>query len=104
MKKILLALLTLALTSGVMAQTRNQTVTFYVNYHCGACVQTINKNLPHERGVVNYKTDPRAKTIEITYNSRRTNPDNLRKALEKMRFVVKDSFEEIANVPGRSCS
>jgi len=104
MKKILLAIFALALTTTAMAQNRNQTVTFYLNYHCGSCIQVINRNIPHERGVTNFKTDPRAKTIEITYNSRRTNPANLRKALEKLGFVVKDTFEEIANVPGRSCS
>jgi copper chaperone CopZ len=104
MKKILIAILALTLTGSVMAQNRNETVTFYLNYHCGSCVSLVNKNMPHERGVTNFKVDRPAKTLEITYNPRRTNPENLRKALEKMGFVVRNSFDEIKDVPGRSCS
>ena len=97
MKKILLAIFALALTTTAMAQNRNQTVTFYLNYHCGSCIQVINRNIPHERGVTNFKTDPRAKTIEITYNSRRTNPANLRKALEKLNLDVYVGCENVLN-------
>ena len=104
MKKLIIAILALTLTGSLMAQNRNQTVTFYVNYHCGSCVALINKNMPHERGVRDYKVDRPAKTLVVTYNPRQTDPDKLRKALEKWGFVVKDSLEEINKHAGRSCS
>ena len=104
MKKFLIAILALTLTGSAMAQSRTETVTFYLNYHCGSCVALINKNMPHERGVRNLNADRPAKTLVITYNPRQTNPDKLRAALEKLGFIVKDSFEEISGVPGRSCS
>ena len=103
MKKILLAILALALSSGVMAQ-RNQDVTFFLNLHCGSCMRLLDKEMPNVRGVRNFKADLRGKRIEISYNSRQTNPEKLRKALEKMGFTVRNTFEEIKDIPGRSCS
>ena len=103
MKKILLALFALALTTGVMAQNRNQTVTFYLNFHCGSDIRLIERNMPHERGVTNFKADLRGKRLDVTYNSRRTNPDRLRKAIEKLGFVVKDTYEEISKVEPKKC-
>jgi len=104
MKKLLLAILALTLTGSVMAQNRNQaTVTFFVNFHCGSDIRLIERNLPHEKGVTNFKTDIRGRSIEITYNTRRTNPEKLRKALEKMDFIVKNTFEEITRVAPRRC-
>ena len=103
MKKILLAIFALALTTAAMAQNRTEKVTFFVNYHCGSDIQLVDRNLRHERGVTNFKTDLRGKSLEITYNPRRTNPANLRKAIEKLGFVVKDSFEEISKVEPKKC-
>ena len=95
MKKILFALFTLALTSGVMAQSKNEKVTFYVNYHCEMCIKKVNKNIPFEKGVKDIKTDLKGKSIVITYNPKQTDTSKLRKALEKLDFVVKDSYDEI---------
>ena len=104
MKKILLAIFALALTGSAMAQNRNQDVTFFVNFNCNMCIRLLEKEMPSVRGVRNYRADLRGRRIVITYNSRQTNPDNLRKALEKLDFVVKDKHEDIVNVPGRKCS
>ncbi|MDR1950999.1 MAG: heavy-metal-associated domain-containing protein [Bacteroidales bacterium] len=101
MKKLLLAILALTLTSGAMAQNKTEKITLYVNYHCGSCVQKVDKNIKHEKGVKNFKTNLNGKSIEITYNPKQTNPDKLRKAIEKMDFVVKDSYSEILKHPGK---
>lgn len=100
MKKIIIALFTLVFAGSVMASNDGK-VTFFVNYHCGTCIKKIEKEMPHVRGVKNFKTDLRGKKIEITYNSRRTTPEKLQEALEKMGFVVKDSYEEILKFPGK---
>jgi copper chaperone CopZ len=101
MKKILIAILALAFTSTAMAQNKNEKVTFYVNYHCGTCVQKIDKNLKHEKGVKSFKQNLKGLNIEITYNPKQTSPEKLRKAIEKLDFVVKDSYEEILKHPGK---
>ena len=95
MKKIILALFTLVFAGSVMAQSNTEKVTFYVNYHCGTCIKKVEKNIPHEKGVKNFKTDLKGKSIEITYNPKQTNPEKLRKAIEKLDFVVTNSYEEI---------
>ena len=104
MKKILLAIFALVLTGSAMAQSRNQDVTFFVNFQCNMCIRLLEREMPGVRGVRNFKPDLRGRRIDITYNSRQTNPENLRKALEKFGFVVKDTHAEIVNVPGRKCS
>jgi copper chaperone CopZ len=100
MKKIIIALFTLVFAGSVMAQTNEGKVTFYVNFHCANCIQKVNKNFTHERGVRNFKTDLKGLRIDINYNPRRTNPESLRKAIEKLGFTVRDSHAEILKVPG----
>ncbi|MDR2906880.1 MAG: heavy-metal-associated domain-containing protein [Bacteroidales bacterium] len=95
MKKILTILLTLAIASTVFAQSKDQKVTFYVNYHCEQCIKKINKNIPFEKGVKNLKANLDDKSLVITYNPKQTTPEELRKAVEKLDFVVKDSYDEI---------
>ena len=104
MKKIILAIFAFALTSSVMAQNRNETVTFFLNYHCSSCIRVIERNLPHERGVTNFRIDMPGKSIEVTYNPRRTNPNNIRQALQRLGFEVRDRHEDIVNVAPRRCS
>jgi hypothetical protein len=53
--------------------------------------------------VKDIKTDLKGKSIEITYNPKQTNPEKLRKALENLDFVVKDSYDEISKLEGKHC-
>ena len=99
MKKILIALFTLVFAGSAMAQSKTETVTFYVNFHCEMCINKINKNIPHEKGVRRVKTSLKDKSITITYNTRQTNPENIRKAIQKLDFVVTDTYEEILKHP-----
>jgi copper chaperone CopZ len=101
MKKIIIALFTLVFAGSVMAQNNDGKVTFYVNYHCGTCIKKIDNAFRNEKGVKNIKQDLKGKKIEITYNPKRTNPETLQKAIEKLDFVVKDSYEEILKFPGK---
>jgi len=103
MKKVFFLLLALALTCTAIAQNRNE-VTFFVNYHCTSCVRVIDRNLPHERGVTNYRINFEGRSIVVTYNPRRTNPANIRRALERWGFEVRNTHEEILRVPPRRCS
>jgi copper chaperone CopZ len=100
MKKIIIAILALAFSGSVMA-SNDQTATFFVNYHCGTCIKKIEKEMPHVRGVKNFKTDLKGLKIEITYNPKRTDPEKLQKAIEKLGFVVKNSYEEILKFPAK---
>ena len=95
MKKIFLALFTLLLAGSVMAQNKVEKVTFYVNFHCEMCIKKVEENLPFEKGVKDFKTDLKGKSIVITYNPEKTDSEKLRKAIEKLGFVVKDSYEEL---------
>jgi copper chaperone CopZ len=95
MRTILIALLALTFTGSVMAQSKNEKVTFYVNLHCENCVKKVEKHIPHEKGVTNLKINLKGKSVVITYNPKQNTPEKLRKAIEKLGFVVKDTYDEI---------
>lgn len=82
----------IALFSGtiytVSAQSNQKTVTFQTNLRCDKCRAAIEDSLPFEKGVKDIMVDVPAKTVTITYDTKRTNPETIGKALEKLGYDV----------------
>ena len=90
MKKIigLLALAIFAL-SVVPAEAqkkaaKSETVTFVTNLDCENCAKKILNVIPFKKGVKDCVVDVPAKTVEITFDPRKTNSEKLVEELAKM--------------------
>lgn len=78
-----------------MAQKKGQKKTiFHVEMDCQNCVNTIEKNIPWEKGVTDLKCDLKTQTVEVTYKENKTNDAKLIEAFKKIgkdAQVVTDS-------------
>ena len=95
--------MTLALATGVAVSLgaqekkaatsgkQTETVTFKVSLHCAGCQANLEKHLPFEKGVKDMKTDLAKKTVQITYDSGKTDEAKLQAAIEKLGFKVQRS-------------
>lgn len=93
MKKILI--LMLALTMGVggsfaqeKKEKKTETVTFQTDLDCENCAKKILNVIPFKKGVKDCVVDVAAKTVEVTFDTRKTNAEVLTKELEKIDVHV----------------
>jgi len=93
---ITIALLSVILfTSGqVYSQNKkiatDQEVLFSVDVDCPSCQKKIESKLPYEKGVKDMKIDIKKQTIWFLYDTKKTNKENLVKALEKLGYAAKE--------------
>jgi copper chaperone CopZ len=66
------------------------TVVFKVEMDCMGCAGKIEKNIPYEKGVKKLDVDFKAQKVTITYKADKTNKENLKKAIEKLKFKVEE--------------
>ena len=94
LKTAIMALTLVFLTSIAFAGNEEikkvDTVIFKVEMDCMRCVGKIEKNIPYEKGVKALKVDFKTQKVSITYKTKSTNKENLKKALEKMKFNVEE--------------
>ena len=91
--------LMVAVISGMMFMSSNveargpktETVNFWVSIHCSSCQQRIMENLPFERGVRDISIDIETKSVEVVYNTKRTDSKKIRQAIEKLGYEVHDN-------------
>lgn len=60
------------------------TTIFRVEMDCQSCVNTIEKNIPWEKGVTDMKCDIQTQTVEVTYKTSKTNDSTLVAAFKKI--------------------
>ena len=65
-------------------------VTFSVPIDCPNCKKKLESVLPHEAGVKDLKVDLENQTVWFKYQSDKTNKENLKKAIEKQGYEVKE--------------
>jgi copper chaperone CopZ len=53
-------------------------------------------NLPQEKGIKDVKCDLVTKEVAVTYQKDKNNPEQIKKAIEKLGFTVKVVTEEPA--------
>ncbi|MDE5416513.1 heavy-metal-associated domain-containing protein [Labilibaculum sp. DW002] len=94
LKTAIMALSLVVLTTIAFAGNKDvkkvDTVVFKVEMDCMGCAGKIEKNLPYEKGVKNFKVDFKNQKVSITYKADKTNKDNLKKAIEKLKFKVEE--------------
>lgn len=93
MKKILIVLL--ALTLGVSTsfaqekkQKKSETVTFQTDLDCENCAKKILNVIPFKKGVKDCVVDVATKTVEVTFDPRKTNAETLTAELKKIDVNV----------------
>jgi len=57
---------------------------------CGMCKERIENGLAYEKGVKDVSLDVETKIVTIRYNTKSTNPDNLRKKISKLGYDADD--------------
>lgn len=85
MKKFILMALTMFMAVAVNA-TDVKTVTLKTNMSCENCASKIKENVRFEKGVKEIKTNVSDKTVTITYDADKTNPEKLIKGIEKVGY------------------
>ncbi|MDR1371383.1 MAG: heavy-metal-associated domain-containing protein [Dysgonamonadaceae bacterium] len=95
-------MLTLFVATDAFAQDKQdkkkgkETVKFYVeDMVCENCQAKVEKNIAFEKGVTDLKCTLSDKTVEVTYKTDKTNPENLKKGFKKfgMTAVESDSIK-----------
>ncbi|RKD98465.1 heavy-metal-associated domain-containing protein [Marinifilum flexuosum] len=67
-----------------------ETVVFKVEMDCMGCAGKIEKNIPFEKGVKKLDVDFKAQKVTISYKADKTSKENLKKAIEKLKFKVEE--------------
>lgn len=93
MKKLLVILLALTLgVSGSFAQEKKQkkteTVTFQTDLDCENCAKKILNVIPFKKGVKDCVVDVATKTVEVTFDPRKTDAAKLQEELAKIDVNV----------------
>ncbi len=92
MKRLIVLALVSLITLGVSAQQtktaskKEQTVTIQTNGVCQKCADRFNENVPYFKGVKSYSYDTKTSKLTITYDSKKTNPDQLRQQVSKLGY------------------
>lgn len=92
MKKIIILAIAAIITLGANAQQSKsvskgeQTVTIQTNGVCQKCADKFKENVPYFKGVKSYTYDMKTAKLTITYDSKKTNPDQLRTEVSKLGY------------------
>jgi len=71
-----------------------ETVKYKTSIECNNCVNKVMTNLPQEKGIKDVKCDLTTKEVAVTYQKDKNNPDQIKKAIEKLGFTAKVVTEE----------
>jgi hypothetical protein len=86
MKKLLLLILFMAWFSGMAFSQKKVTVKIKTSAECDMCKTRLESNLIYEKGVKFCKLDVPSKVLSITYNSEKTNLENLKKSISMLGY------------------
>lgn len=79
------------------AQMRVLVVTPTPEMHCNKCETKIKKHMMYEKGITKIETSVEKQTVTFTYDSRKTNKENIVKAMRVAGYeckIVKDEAVE----------
>ncbi|MCU0408836.1 MAG: heavy-metal-associated domain-containing protein [Bacteroidales bacterium] len=78
------------LASGQEKQKTTETVKYKTSIDCQDCVNKIMGNLPQEKGIKDVKCDLATKEVTVTYSKDKSNPDQIKRSLEKLGYTAKE--------------
>ena len=105
MKKFIILALAAIISLGANAQQASkgeQSVTIQTNGVCQKCADKFKENVPYFKGVKSYTYDMKTAKLTINYDSKKTNPDQLRQQISKLGYNadnVKADAEARAKLP-----
>ncbi|HMT30042.1 MAG TPA: heavy metal-associated domain-containing protein [Bacteroidia bacterium] len=85
---VIVFMLSFIISSGVKAQT--QEIIIQTTAQCGECKHNIEKALMAEKGVKFAELDIKTKQAKVIYNSKKTSPEQLRKAISMVGYDADD--------------
>ncbi len=86
LKKLLLVFcFSIAFTADAQNK-KNEVLKIKTSAECEQCKKKIESNLIYTKGVKFCKLDVPSKIVTVTYNSEKTNPDNIRKSLTLLGY------------------
>lgn len=93
----MMAALVVALLSvtAVMAKDIRTAVFKVSQMHCENCERKVKNNIKFEKGVKEFSTDLKTKTVSITYDAEKTNVD-------KLKLVSRSSTTKLSSLRRRS--
>src|SRR4030043_33001 len=71
-----------------------ETVKFKTSIECNNCVNKVMSNLPQEKGIKDVKCDLGTKEVTVTYQKDKNNPEDIKKAIEKLGYTAKQVTDE----------
>jgi periplasmic mercuric ion binding protein len=91
MRILILLLLT---TSTLFAQKDVETITIKTSAVCEMCKETIEKEMAFTKGVTSASLDVETAILTVSYKASKTNPANIRKAINRIGYDADDSPAE----------
>lgn len=93
-KKTWLLVVMLMVSIATFAQKKDniKTVIFTTTpqMHCESCEKKIKGNLRFEKGVKKIETDIPSQKVTVTFDSRKTNPEKLKKGFTKFGYEARE--------------
>lgn len=87
MKKVfLIAIMAIMGFSAAAQTTTKATVVIQTNGVCKTCEDLFSKNVPYFKGVTDYSYDANTSKMTVTYNPKKTTPDEIRKGISKLGY------------------
>ncbi|HRZ95944.1 MAG TPA: heavy-metal-associated domain-containing protein [Paludibacter sp.] len=80
---------TIPLTAETKKAVNSEKVLLSVDMDCNSCKQKIEKNIAFEKGVKSLDVKLEKKTVEVTYDNRKTNVENLVAGFRKIGYEAK---------------
>ena len=91
MRKIIILIVLMAGGMSATAQTKNEeNVEIKSSVICGMCQRTIEYDLTFQKGVKSVNVDLEKKVIQITFNTKKTDVDKLRKRITEIGYNADD--------------
>jgi mercuric ion binding protein len=92
--KLLVVVILAFISTGIMAQSKVDSVKIQTSAQCGDCKYRIEEALAFEKGVKESELDLETKIVTVYYKSSKTNADKIKLALTKVGY---DADEMLAD-------
>ncbi len=79
---------------GQKNKNNTSTVILSTHMHCGSCEQKVEQALIYSKGVKRVNADHTKSIVEVKFNNKKTNIDNIIAELEKINYKAKVIKEE----------
>lgn len=87
MKKLfLIALIAIIGTVAEAQTTEKATIEIQTNGVCKTCEELFTKNVPYFKGVTDYSYDAATAKMKVTYSTKKTTADEIRKGISKLGY------------------